>query len=456
MGYHHAPVSDPARDNDTWTIEAGVRLLAVGVHDPAGFGELFRGSEVSVAFARAHDHVLAAIDALTVDAVYIEGGENALPPPVRDALRTHHPDLPLIGAPMPNRAAALRAVRSALLLSYGDEGADGRLPSRASDLVGTSPAMQRLRETVARAAASNATVLVRGETGTGKELVAQALHRGSARAGGPMVTIHCGALPESLIESELFGHEKGAFTGAVSRKAGRVETASKGTLFLDEIGEITPSIQVKLLRLLQSREFSLVGSSEAVTADVRFVAATHRDLESMVKAGTFREDLFYRLNVITIWVPPLRARGADVHALAVHMCKQFADENGRGHVRFTQAALEHLGKLRWPGNVRQLQNFVERLVVLGGDCPIDEDVVARALVELAPLGGPPERTPCISSSADRSQEIVAPLDDALKKAERKAIARALAAAGNNRSKAARLLGISRASLYNKLGEHGLP
>ncbi len=447
-------MSTPPEDR-AWVIAAGVRLLVVGDVDKAAWERRLGGTEIRPSFVRAPEQLLDIVDAIRVDAVYVEAGVATLTAPVSAALKRSHPDLPVIGGAIESREGALRAIRSALLLSYGDEGGDGALPMVGTELIGDCLPMQRLRATIERSASSRATILVRGETGTGKELVARAIHRASPRASGPLVTIHCGALPEALMESELFGHEKGAFTGAIARKPGRVERAAGGTLFLDEIGEIPLTVQVKLLRLLQSREFVSVGGTETQTADVRFIAATHRDLESMIKAGTFREDLFYRLNVVTLWAPPLRARGEDIKRLATSMCARFAGENGRPGARLTAGALARLAALPWPGNVRQLQNFVERLVVLGIDDVIDEREVDRTLEELAPVEGGAARARSISSAGDDRPGPIPPLDDTMRRAERRAIARALAAASGQPQQGGRLLGISRASLYNKLGEHDL-
>ena len=306
---------------------------------------------------------------------------------------------------------------------------------RAADagaLLGESEPLQQVQRLIDRAAQGDATVLLRGESGTGKELAARALHERGRRKGRPFVKVHCAALPDALLESELFGYEKGAFTGAASRKPGRVELAEGGTLFLDEIGDITPATQVKLLRLLQDKAFERLGGTASLRADVRFVSATHRDLEAMVKAGQFREDLFYRLNVVPIWMPPLRERPGDVARLARHFCASF------GKRTLSQEALERLCTLRWPGNVRQLQNFVERLTVLSDGAEIGARDVERELAR-----EPQESAPGSSLEA-RKQD-----------AERDAVKDALARAGGNRTQAARLLGISRRTLYTKLEEYGL-
>ena len=312
----------------------------------------------------------------------------------------------------------------------------------AGALLGDSEAMRELARTLDRAARGDATVLLRGESGTGKELAARALHARSARKGGPFVKVQCAALPDTLLESELFGYEKGAFTGATSRKPGRVELARGGTLFLDEIGDVTLAVQVKLLRLLQDRAYERLGGTETVDADVRFAAATHRNLEEMVKAGQFRADLFYRLDVVPIWLPPLRSRPGDVEQLARHFCEAIAVAAGRTGVALEAAAVRRLSEHPWPGNVRQLQNFVERLIVLSDGPSLSLGDVERELSRDS-LAGP--RAP----AADLS------LESRRQGAERDALQEALARARGNRSLAARLLGISRRTLYTKLAEHGI-
>jgi two-component system response regulator AtoC len=332
-------------------------------------------------------------------------------------------------------------------------------------ILGDSQAMQQAYATLQRAAQSSATVLVRGESGTGKELVARAIHESSPRASQPFVKIDCTAFPETLLDSELFGYERGAFTGAASRKPGRVELADKGTLFLDEIGELTLPLQAKLLRLLQDRKFERLGGTKTIDVDVRFVAATHRDLENMVERKQFRLDLFYRLNVVPLWLPPLRARREDIEPLAQHFCRTFASANGKYNVTLDASALRFFRSQRWPGNVRQLQNFVERLVVLApGPVIREEDVKAELLqatfktqtsmVEshlATELTGPP------STQAEPSapESVAGTLEAALRAAEKRALERALRHCNGNRSQAARVLGVSRSTLYAKLMEHGL-
>jgi two-component system response regulator AtoC len=275
------------------------------------------------------------------------------------------------------------------------------------------------------------------------------------------VKIDCASLPEALLESELFGHEKGAFTGAVARKPGRVELAEGGTLLLDEIGELTLPLQAKLLRLLQDREFERLGSTKTIKVDVRVVAATHRDLESMVERGQFRQDLFYRLNVVPLWLPPLRARRNDIELLARHFCSVFGAANGKAGAQLTDGAMRALRGQRWPGNVRQLQNFIERLVVLSDRDLIDENQFRLELsrhvrfITEPGTSGSGKQDPAPHHEPANEPSVVGPLDAEVHNAEHKALERALRHAAGNRSLAARLLGVSRSTLYTKLEEHGL-
>jgi two-component system response regulator AtoC len=315
--------------------------------------------------------------------------------------------------------------------------------------------MRAVAQLLERVAPALATVLVRGESGTGKELVARALHRMSPLASKPFIMIDCAALPEALLESELFGYEKGAFTGAVARKLGRVELADGGTLFLDEVGELSLPTQAKLLRLLQDREFERLGGTRTLRVDIRLIAATHRDLETMMARAQFRQDLFYRLNVVPIWLPPLRARRGDVADLAHHFCRQAASRNGRSGARLEQSALRLLTEQRWPGNVRQLQNFVERLVVLSDRLEIGAQEVQAELER--PVQFATEGAPNVPISSDGGEGPVPGdhLSQVLRAAERQALVKALERAGGNRSAAARVLGVSRSTFYARLREYGL-
>jgi len=304
-------------------------------------------------------------------------------------------------------------------------------------LVGESPAMQEVFEVVRQVAPTRATVMLLGESGTGKEVVAKAIHQLSPRAPQPMVTVHCAALAPSLLESELFGHEKGAFTGAHERRIGRFEQAQGGTLFLDEIGEIDASLQIKLLRFLGERTFERVGSNKTQTADVRLVAATNKDLEALVKAGTFREDLFFRLRVVEIHLPPLRERTLDIPLLAHRFLREFAEENGKPVTDFTVDAMEALIHHAWPGNVRELRTAIEHAVVL---CR-GERVSARDL--------PPSVRGGVPAGAD-PQKLLARPDLTVKDAEKQLLIRALKETGGNRTLAAKKIGMSRRTLHRKL------
>ncbi len=346
-----------------------------------------------------------------------------------------------------NREEVLFVVRKALYGSAGERAApprQSRSKVESTDgMVGTSSSLEEARALIRQAAPSTATVLILGETGTGKELAARALHSMSPRKGKPFVRLNCGALPENLFESELFGYEKGAFTGAVNRKPGRVELAEGGTLFLDEVGELSQASQVKLLRLIQEKEFERLGGTETLKADVRIVAATHRSLPEMVKANTFREDLYYRLNVVPISMPPLRSRPDDLEPLVKHFLSTLGPQNGRAKASLGAGAMALVAAQQWKGNVRQLQNFIERLTVLAPPGDLIEE--ATVLRELARLGG--EVVEAVSSSDS--------LPERRKDAERQAVEEALKKAAGNRSVAARLLGVSRRTLYNKLESLGL-
>ncbi len=308
-----------------------------------------------------------------------------------------------------------------------------------------SAPMREVFETVRRAAQGVATVLVRGESGAGKEVVARRVHLLSPRREKPFIKVHCAALPEQILESELFGYEKGAFTGAVTRKLGRVELAEGGTLFLDEIGDISLAMQVKLLRVLQDKQFERLGGTKTLNADVRFVAATHRNLERMIKKGEFREDLYYRLNVVRIDVPPLRERADDIEPLLVQFVSNFAAENGK-QVRLSAEAVKLLKSARWPGNVRQLQNFVERLVVLTDSSLVGAQEV-QAELEL--------QAGAFSAGDAQSEVSLVELEAVVRRAERKAIRKALQKSNGDRTLAARILGISRRTLFYKLSDMSL-
>ncbi len=313
----------------------------------------------------------------------------------------------------------------------------------ASEIVGTSSLMYQVQQEVARAAPSRATVLIRGESGVGKELVARAVHYASPRKKGPFVCLNCAALSETLLESELFGHERGAFTGATDRKIGKFEAADKGTLMLDEIGEMTPTIQAKFLRVLEGHPFERVGGSRAIKVDVRVIAATNRDLEKAVSEGGFRRDLYFRLRVVEIVVPPLRKRPEDIIELAEHFLRSYIEESGRKILGFTAEAREQLLQYRWPGNVRELRNVVERAVVLARGNYVDIDDLN--LSHLATAGD--------SAVMPSSLHIYEPLT--LSEVERRHIVATLRQTGWNKSRTARILGIERSTLDRKIRRYGL-
>jgi two-component system response regulator HydG len=311
----------------------------------------------------------------------------------------------------------------------------------AGGIIGDSPAMRELLEMVSCVAPTEATVLITGESGTGKELIASAMHRNSDRKNGPFVKVNCAALVENLLESELFGHERGAFTGADRRREGRFVQADRGTIFLDEIGETSPAMQAKLLRVLQEHEVQRVGGQETLSVDVRVLAATNRDLDQEVKEGGFREDLYYRLNVVTLQVPPLRERREDIPALTDFFVRKFAGKNKRQVAGITPRCMDLLLNYPWPGNVRELENAVERGIILMRGDYLDEESLpftVRRWAETreggAETGSPPH---------------------SLEEAERMVIGNILRETGGNKSEAARRLNITRKTLLSKLNKYGL-
>jgi len=314
------------------------------------------------------------------------------------------------------------------------------LDSLDRPLIGESPAIQDLVRTAQQAAASNATILLRGESGTGKEILARAIHRWSPRRDRPLVTVNCVALSEELLESELFGHEKGAFTSAHQRKQGKVELTNGGTLFLDEIGDIRPALQAKLLRLIQEQEFERVGGTRPIRVDVRFVAATNTDLERAMKEGRFRQDLYYRLNVVTLILPPLRERKVDVERLARHFVEKYSAELKRPPKPISPAALAMLIQHDWPGNVRELENAIERAVVLSASA----DIGPKDLPLLR--GEPSDQTPEESSGTYHG---------AVLQFKRELLRSALARANGNQTRAAETLGLQRTYLSRLLKELGV-
>jgi two-component system response regulator AtoC len=310
------------------------------------------------------------------------------------------------------------------------------------EIVGDSPLLRDVLERVKKVAQSRATILIEGESGTGKELIAQAIHQASPRARAPFVAVHCAALSEGLLESELFGHEKGSFTGATERRIGRFESADGGTLFLDEIGEISASIQVKLLRFLETKAIDRVGGSKTIELDVRLVTATNRNLEQLVREGRFRDDLYFRLDVVRFVMPPLRDRSGDIPALIAHFVRIFSEENGVPPLEVEPGAMRTLQAYPWPGNIRELRNFCENAVVLRKGGRLTEfDLDPRFRGSPGPAsapGGPPDSGPSQNLSVEQN--------------EKRILREALIKSRGNRTKAAELMGISRRTLHRKLAQ----
>jgi nitrogen regulation protein NR(I) len=327
-------------------------------------------------------------------------------------------------------------------------------------IIGNSRAMQQIYKEIGRIAPTPVTVLIRGETGTGKELIARAIYQHSDRAAGPFIPVNCAAIPETLLESELFGHERGAFTGAEARRIGRFEQADKGTIFLDEIGEMSLSTQAKLLRVLQERTFQRLGGKETVQVDIRVIAATHRDLEQAITEKTFREDLYYRLSVVVLHLPPLRSRPEDIPPLANYFLRQEAGQFGGAAPLIQPEAYKFLQEYPWPGNVRELQNLVRQLIVAARGFTITEEIVAQALGRL-PKGT--SGSPALALS-----ELIAGMIEQAKSGqlenihselqrltERELFTQAIRAAHGNQAQAARWLGISRLTMREKLTQFGI-
>jgi two-component system NtrC family response regulator len=325
----------------------------------------------------------------------------------------------------------VRTLRISLNQKYGFE-----------NILGRSDVLLEVLETAARTAHSNSTVLIRGETGTGKELLARAIHFNSSRSNNPLVTINCGAIPKELLESELFGHRRGAFTGAFTDKKGRIELADRGTLFLDEIAEMSPDLQVKLLRLIQEGEIEKLGSEVKAKVDVRIIAATHRDLQAMIEDGTFREDLYYRLAVIPLVMPPLRERSEDIPDLVQHFFRKSQEKNKRPELVISPALLPYFARYRWPGNVRELENVMERIVVLARGKEIKIEDLPQSLRQE-------------KAGVDALEIDLPPQGISLEAIEKELILKALRRCDWNQTRAARYLDVSRKTLIYRIEKHGI-
>jgi DNA-binding NtrC family response regulator len=317
-------------------------------------------------------------------------------------------------------------------------------------IIGTSAKLKAVIDKMKLVAPSRATILIEGESGTGKELIAQAIHQASPRARGPFVAVHCAALSENLLESELFGHERGSFTGATERRVGRFESADGGTLFLDEIGEISQSTQVKLLRFLETKAIERVGGSKPIELEVRLVAATNRNLEHMVRDGKFREDLFFRLNVVRLYMPPLRERAEDVPLLLAHFIRVFSEENGVPPLTVEAGALRTLQAYPWPGNIRELRNFCENAVVLRRGGSLTEYDLEPKFRGVAADGHGPAPVDRPAATAHAAPAASGSLS--VEENEKHLLREALLKARGNRTKAAELLGVSRRTLHRKLAQ----
>ena len=420
-GFRVVPAEDGQAALDALR-RGGVDLLVADLRMPGLGGlELLRAAkllapEVEVIVLSGHGTVEEAVEAMK------EGAYDFLTKPF-------------------GRAQLVRAIRQALehrALVLENRNLQRRLDELvgAGEIISESPAIRQVLALVKQVAPSSATVLIQGESGTGKELVARALHEGSPRRGRPFIRVNCAALPETLLESELFGYERGAFTGAGARKEGRFELADGGTLLLDEVGDLSAATQAKLLRVLQEGEFERLGGTKTLKVDVRIVAATNQDLTLLVKERRFREDLYYRLNVITIDIPPLRERAEDAPLLAQHFLRVHAAKNRRELSGFTEAALARLRAYPWPGNVRELEHAVERAVILA----------RGGLIDLADL------PPAVSQAEPTARVVPIPIGMPLDEVEQRLIEETLRLTKGNKELAAKLLGIASRTIYRKLKE----
>ncbi|MEN9785890.1 MAG: hypothetical protein RLZZ299_1154 [Pseudomonadota bacterium] len=465
----------------------GLRVLVVD-DDPAVRTALrvnLARAGCAVTLATSGEDALVALERTSQDAVVTDvrmGGMSGLA--LLDAIRTRWPDTHVVlmtgAGSVQDAVAAVRAGAADYLLKPFEREALVLVLARAvearalrhevrrlraevaahaanDELIGSSAAMEAVRARLDAVADTSARVLLLGETGTGKELLARALHQRSRRARGPLVCVNCGALPESLLETELFGHERGAFTGAVRTHPGRFEQAHGGTLFLDEIGEIPATVQAHLLRVLEDGAVTRVGGTQPVQVDVRVVAATHRDLQAAVRAGSFRADLYYRLDVVRIEVPPLRARREDIPLLAEHFAGRLAARHGRPVPTLDAATLRTLQARDWPGNVRELQHLLERVVLLGPSAFATDSHASSGSGSSGGGGPAPLRNASPAATVPTDPESLAdlPLPEALERWERARIVAALRAAGGVQAEAARRLGVSRGNLHQRIQRLGI-
>jgi DNA-binding NtrC family response regulator len=432
MGYQASGFAEAEAALDHLKADRDVSLVITDLVLPGidGFGVLARAREIApdvgVLMITGHASVESAVDAMK------RGADDYLTKPV---------DL----FELRKRASAIVEKR---LLSRRVVELETRLGEKFGELIGGSKSMQALFRQMELVAPTRSNVLIVGESGTGKELVANALHENSPRRGARFLPINCAAIPAEILESELFGHEKGAFTGATARRIGKFELADKGTLFLDEIGELPLEMQVKLLRVLEQRELMRVGGSETIRIDIRLVAATNADLESAVEQGRFRSDLYYRLKVVTLRIPTLRERRDDIPRLANHFLAQFARENDRERMRLSADAMRALVDARWEGNVRELRNLIESLVVL---TPHDEITVQDLPDEYRSAAGPDRPSPAAHLPGPRGAALGG--SRTMEEIERDAILATLERTGGNRTQAAELLGIGLRTLQRKLKDY---
>ena len=433
LGYEASAVGSVADARDALTRgESDVCITDLGLQDGNGLDVVRAAKAVrpdsAVLVLTGKGSILAAVEAMRA------GAHDFLLKPLKPAL-------------LASALARLSENHASHAASHPGRAAAGRL----GEMVGRSPAMQEVFRLIARVAGSEAPVMITGESGTGKEVAARTVHALSRRVRGPFVAVNCGAISPNLVESELFGHEKGAFTGAERRRAGTFEMAHGGTLFLDEVTEMPPELQVKFLRVLDTRTFRRVGGNEELDVDVRLVASSNRDLAEAVKSKSFRPDLFYRLNVFPLSMPPLRERKADIPALASHFLAQVEEKEQRGFTSFEEAALDVMDRHDWPGNVRELRNAVHRGYVLS-DPPL---IQTEALEAVLDVSHPVDRPPAAERDRDSWPSVPVRVGEKLEEVERKLLIATLQAVNGDRKTAAELLGISLKTVYNRLKHYGV-